>query len=70
MVKKITTLSYLEPILYEQEYVHLTEISKKLKENHTTVRTHLNNWEKQGILTKKTINQLTTEQIQQIRKKI
>jgi hypothetical protein len=63
MVKKITTLSYLEPLLYSEEFMHLAEISKKLKKNHTSVRKHLNHWEKEGILLKQKKGKLTTYKI-------
>ncbi|MCK4670242.1 MAG: nucleotidyltransferase domain-containing protein [Nanoarchaeota archaeon] len=63
MVKKLTIWSYLEPFLYSQESLHLADISKKLKKQHTTARKHLNNFEKQGILIKSIKGRLTLYRI-------
>jgi len=59
MVNKITKWLYLEPLTYSQDYLHLEEISKKLKKNHSVVRQYLNFFEKQGIVTKKIKGRLT-----------
>ena len=59
MVEKITIWSYLEPFLCTREILHLAEISRALRKNHSTVRKHLNFFEKQGILEKKIKGRLT-----------
>lgn len=59
MVINITILSVLEPLLYFREAVHLAEISRRLKSPHVTVRKHLNNLEREGIVTKSTKGRLT-----------
>ncbi len=59
MVNKLTIWSFLEPLLYSQEFLHLAEISRELKSPHATVRKHLNEFEKQGIVIKKTKGRLT-----------
>ncbi len=50
MVKKITKWFYLQPFLFRRESLHLLDISRNLKENHTTVRTYLNEFAKEGLL--------------------
>ncbi len=52
MVKKITKWLYLEPLIFKKEGLHLAEISKKLKINHTVVRQYLNYFENKGIIKK------------------
>lgn len=59
MVNKLTIWSFLEPLLYSQEFLHLAEISRELKSPHVTVRKHLNEFEKQGIVIKKIKGRLT-----------
>jgi len=34
MVNKLTIWSFLEPLLYSQEFLHLAEISRELKSPH------------------------------------
>lgn len=63
MVRIITKWTYLEPLLYSKEALHLEEISKKLKKNHSAVRQYLNDFEKQGILAKNIKGRLTTYKI-------
>lgn len=55
----MTIWSYLEPLLYSREYLHLADISKRLGKPHSTVRKYLNLFEKQGILSKETKGRLT-----------
>lgn len=50
MVIKNTKWFYLQPFLFSDEALHLLDISRKLNENHTTVRNHLNNFVKEGLL--------------------
>lgn len=52
MVNNITTLSVLEPLLFEQEWIHLAEISRELKMPHPTARIYLNDFEKEGVVIK------------------
>ncbi|MCA9488209.1 MAG: hypothetical protein KC516_04595 [Nanoarchaeota archaeon] len=61
MVKKVTKTkySYLEPFLTTREELHLLEISRRLKENHATIRKYLNEFENQGILKKSQKGRLT-----------
>ncbi len=59
MVKNITIWSLLEPLLYSKEFIHLSEIARKLKIHHTTLRKYLNLFEKNGILIKKYQGRLT-----------
>ena len=57
MVKNITVL---EPFLTKPfEELHLAELSRELNEPHPTIRQHLNNLEKEGILKKKIKGRLT-----------
>jgi len=63
MVNKITTLSYLEPLLKTKEYLHLADISRQLKEPHVTVRKYLNFFEKKGLLIKQKKGRLTLYKI-------
>ncbi len=63
MVGKITKWSYLEPLLFSEEYMHLKEISKQLDKNHSVVRQYLNYFEKEGILKKKKQGRLTMYKI-------
>ena len=58
MVEKRTTWLYLEPLLFD-DWKHLAEISKKVKKNHSVVRQHLSDFEKNGILKKKIVGRLT-----------
>ena len=59
MVKKISILFILEPLLYSQEFMHLADISRKLKMPHTTLRKYLNNFEKIGVVIKQIKGRLT-----------
>jgi len=59
MVKKITMWLYLEPLLYSEEYLHLSDISRKLEKNHAVVRQYLNFFESLGVLSKKIKGRLT-----------
>jgi len=52
MVNKITRWLYLEPLLFNEDWIHLSEISKKLGKNHSVVRQYLNEFEKQGFIKK------------------
>lgn len=52
MVTKVTIWSFLEPLLYSEDFKHLAEISRELKIQHTTTRKYLNLLEKRGVLTK------------------
>lgn len=63
MVNKITMWTFLEPLLYKEEFVHLAEISKKLNKNHSVTRQYLNFFEKQGLLIKKIKGRLTMYKI-------
>ncbi len=51
-VQKLTELFILEPLLYKKEGIHLAEISKRLKINHTTILRKLKKFEKLGIIKK------------------
>lgn len=61
MVNKITKTKYgyLEPFLTTREKLHLLDISRKIGENHSKVRKHLNDFVKLGILKKETKGRLT-----------
>ncbi|MBI4154898.1 hypothetical protein HY498_02320 [Candidatus Woesearchaeota archaeon] len=59
MVKNTTTWSLLGPLLYSKEFIHLSEIARKLKIHHTTLRKYLNLFEKTGVLIKKYQGRLT-----------
>jgi len=59
MVKNITTLSVLEPLLFKQEWIHLAEISREMKIPHPTARIYLNEFEKQGVVLKQNKGKLT-----------
>lgn len=59
----MTTWLYLEPFLYKKEFLHLTDISRRLNRPHSTVRKYLNFFEKQGILVKNTKGRLTLYKI-------
>jgi predicted nucleotidyltransferase len=59
MVNNRTKWSFLEPFLYNEEKIHLSEISRNLKISHTIVRRYLLNFEKEGILKKETIGKQT-----------
>jgi predicted DNA-binding transcriptional regulator len=50
MDNKMTKWNFLEPFLFTREPLHLLDISRKLNENHTTVRKYLNNFAKEGLL--------------------
>lgn len=63
MVNKLTIWSYLEPFLYTREFLHLSDVSRKIGKNHTVVRLYLNKLEKQGILEKKIIGRMTLYKI-------
>ena len=59
MVTKMTAWLCLAPFLKTGEPLHLADISRKLKKNHTSVRKHLNLIEKQGVLIKQIKGRLT-----------
>jgi DNA-binding transcriptional ArsR family regulator len=59
MVEKITNWAYLEPLVYEREFVHLSKVSRALGKNHTVVRQYLNYFERQGIVKKKNVGKMT-----------
>lgn len=61
MVRKLTKTRYfyIEPFLTTREQLHLLEISRILKENHSTTRNYLNKFEKQGLLKKQEKGKLT-----------
>lgn len=63
MVNKITMWTFLEPLLYQEDFIHLAEISKRLNKNHSVTRQYLNFFEKQGLLTKKLKGRLTMYKI-------
>jgi len=52
MVDKVTKWLYLEPLLFCDDWVHLSEISKRLGKNHSVVRQYLGEFEKQGFVKK------------------
>jgi len=59
MVKKITKWLYLEPLLFEREWIHLSKISELVGKNHTVVRQYMGEFEKRGIIIKKTVGRLS-----------
>ncbi|MCD6547155.1 MAG: helix-turn-helix transcriptional regulator [Nanoarchaeota archaeon] len=59
MVKNISMWLVLEPLLYSKEFMHLADISRKLKKPHATVRKYLNYFEKQGLIIKDKKGRLT-----------
>lgn len=59
----MTKWNYLEPFLYTREYLHLRDISRKLKKPHASVRKYLNIFEKEGILNKEIKGRLTLYKI-------
>ena len=59
MVKNITNMSVLEPLLFKQEWTHLAEISRELKMPHPTARIYLNDFEKEGVVIKQIKGRLT-----------
>ena len=60
MVRKLTMLSVLEPLLTKpKDNLHLAELSKALGEPHPTLRQHLNFLEQNGALRKETKGGLT-----------
>jgi DNA-binding transcriptional ArsR family regulator len=63
MVNKVTIASYLEPFLYSKEFMHLSDIARRIGKNHTVVRLYLNQFEKQGILEKRIIGRMTMYRI-------
>jgi predicted nucleotidyltransferase len=63
MVNKLTIWHYLEPFLSTREFLHLSEISRKLGKNHTVVRLYLNLLEKKGVLEKKIVGRMTLYKI-------
>ena len=52
MVNKITMWLILEPLLYIREFMHLADISRRLRIPHPTLRKYLNDFEKIGIVIK------------------
>ncbi len=63
MVNNITIISPLEPLMYNQDWIHLSEISRMLKIPHPTLRQHLNIFEKKGIVIKQIKGRLTNYKI-------
>lgn len=65
MVNKITKTkySYLEPFLTSRERLHLLDISRRIGENHATVRKYLNDFEKLGLLKKTNKGRLTMYEV-------
>ena len=65
MVNKITKTkySYLEPFLTSREQLHLLDISRRMGENHATVRKYLNDFEKLGLLKKTNKGRLTMYEV-------
>src|SRR3989344_2984646 len=60
MVIKLTILNILEPFLSNpKEALHLSQLSKELKEPHPTLRQHFNYLEKLGIVKKEIKGRLT-----------
>jgi DNA-binding transcriptional ArsR family regulator len=59
MVKYITKLLVLEPLVFKQEWMHLAEISRELKMPHPTARIYLNELEKEGIVIKENKGKLS-----------
>lgn len=59
MVNKLTISSYLDPFLNNRDFIHLSELARKLGKNHTVVRLYMNKLEKQGVLEKKIVGRLT-----------
>ena len=60
MVRKITILSVLEPLLKKpKEAIHLAELSKAVGEPHPTLRQRLNFLEQKGVLRKGIKGRLT-----------
>ena len=62
MVKNTTNWLFLEPLLYN-DFMYLTEIARKLKKNHSSIRKHLSDFEKKGILNKIIKGRLTMYKI-------
>jgi len=50
MDNKLTKWFYLQPFLFTRESLHLLDISRRLNENHATVRKYLNEFAKEGFL--------------------
>ena len=46
----MTKWFYLQPFLFTRESLHLLDISRKLNENHATVRKYLNEFVREGFL--------------------
>jgi len=63
MVNNITIITYLEPLLYNPDWIHLSELSRMLKIPHPTLRQHLNLFEKKGIVRKQIKGRLTNYKI-------
>jgi len=60
MVKKLTTYSYLEPFLnYSVEQIHLSQIAKQLSLPHPTVRQHMNEFQRLGVIKKTSLGKLS-----------
>ena len=59
MVKIITKWLYLEPFVKTDEWLHLADVSRQLKEPHPTVRNYLNYFEKKALLIKQVKGRLT-----------
>ncbi|MEA3342534.1 MAG: helix-turn-helix domain-containing protein [archaeon] len=60
MVQKLTMLSVLDPFLTRPfSGLHLADISREIKQPHPTVRQHLNDLEKRGVLKKNIKGRLT-----------
>jgi len=63
MVNKLTISFYLEPFLTNRDFIHLSELGRKLQKNHTVVRLYMNDLERRGILEKKIVGRLTMYRI-------
>ena len=59
MVNKLTIWAYLEPFLNNRDFIHLSELSRRVGKNHTVVRLYMAELERKGILEKKLVGRLT-----------
>lgn len=59
----ITGWSFLEPLIFEKDFLHLEEISKRVGKSHSVVRKYLNDFEKKGFLEKKNIGRMAMYKI-------
>jgi hypothetical protein len=63
MGNKMTKWFYLQPFLFTRKSLHLLDISRKLNENHATVRKYLNQFAKEGFLKVSNQGRLTLYEI-------